>query len=156
MSSWTRAVSAGSNGIASVPGRTAAWTRNRIARVILSSCRRGVGRSVAAGPKEPLGVGMGNLVQDAGFEVEVEEPIGGALVVGEWVVDGEHQSVVAEHFAGQPHRAVEEVAAGGDPEVVPEVLADGLVQLRRQRPEHFLDSGQMERKSLAEMAQDDL
>ena len=74
----------------------------------------------------------------------------------EALAQGRIQLVIAEHLPGQPERAIVEVTAGSDPEMLPEVAADRLGRLPCKRGQRVVDALQVERDALTEMTEDHL
>ena len=87
---------------------------------------------------------------------DVRNPVGARLVVDEGVVDGEHDAVHAHlHDRAQQGR-VGEVSAGGNPEVLGEVLPEGAWHcLVAHSFQGIVDAPQQERQALPHVAKDE-
>src|SRR5260370_38854141 len=69
-------------------------------------------------PAQLIGRAVRHLLAHGAGKVEVVEPLARLAVVLKGIVDREHDAIIAEHRAGERELLVEEVAAGGVPDVL--------------------------------------
>ena len=99
-------------------------------------------------------VGVEQLRFVFGAEGDVGNPVGGWLIGHEGIVHGEHDAVDAHFHDAADEGGVGEVATGGDPEVLAEVVAEGEGRIAvSPAGEGLVDAPEGEGQGLAQMAQ---